>query len=141
VHFEVRWGKNSFQQTYNPELWMAPPEGWGVLVGRITGSPNETLDPVDVYVKNTATGKTHLVRTYGGDPVNSDPYYNENLAIGDLPAGLYKVTFEYKEKDQQAWMDVYPGRITYFSFRGPSGFELGGPSSDQAEPPTPAAAP
>ena len=28
VHFEVRLGYNSFYDTYNPELWMAPPQGW-----------------------------------------------------------------------------------------------------------------
>ena len=134
VHFEVRWGKNSFQQTYNPELWMAPPEGWGVLVGRITDTRNVTLEQLDVLVKNTETGRAHLVRTYGGDPTNTDPYYNENMAIGDLPAGLYKVTFQYKDKDQQAWMNVYPGQVTYFTFRGTAGFQVGMPSSDQAEP-------
>ncbi len=33
LHFEVRLGENTFYSTYNPELWMAPPQGWGVLVG------------------------------------------------------------------------------------------------------------
>ena len=113
---------------------MAPPEGWGVLVGRITDTRNVTLEQLDVLVKNTETGRAHLVRTYGGDPTNTDPYYNENMAIGDLPAGLYKVTFQYKDKDQQAWMNVYPGQVTYFTFRGTAGFQVGMPSSDQAEP-------
>jgi hypothetical protein len=34
-----------------------------------------------------------------GDPTNPDPY-NENMAIGDLPAGLYKVTLQYRDKDK-----------------------------------------
>jgi murein DD-endopeptidase MepM/ murein hydrolase activator NlpD len=133
VHFEVRWGRNSFQSTYNPELWMAPPEGRGVLVGRITDTRNETLDELDVVVRNTATGQGHLVRTYGGEPANPDPYYNENLVIGDLPAGLYKVTFDYKDKEQQEWMNVYPGQVTYFAFRGADGFRLGLPSSPEPD--------
>jgi murein DD-endopeptidase MepM/ murein hydrolase activator NlpD len=141
VHFEVRWGKNTFESTYNPELWMAPPEGRGILVGRITDSHNEPFDQLDVYVRNTTTGQNHLVRTYGGDPTNPDPYYDENLAIGDLPAGLYKVTFEYKDKDQQEWMDVYPGQVTYFTFRGTEGFHVGLPGSSEvlatATPPSP----
>ena len=110
---------------------MAPPEGRGVLVCRITDTRDETLDQLDIYIKNTATGQGHLVRTYGGDPANPDPYYNENMVIGDLPAGLYKVTFEYKEKEQQEWMDVYPGQVTYFTFRGAEGFHVGLPGSPQ----------
>src|SRR5580765_3688687 len=30
LHFEVRLGENTFYRTSNPELWMAPPQGWGV---------------------------------------------------------------------------------------------------------------
>jgi murein DD-endopeptidase MepM/ murein hydrolase activator NlpD len=141
VHFEVRWGRNSFQSTYNPELWMAPPEGRGVLVGRITDTRGNTLDELDVVVRNTATSQGHLVRTYGGEPANPDPYYNENLVIGDLPAGLYKVTFEYKDKEQQEWMYVYPGQVTYFDFRGADGFRLGLPSSPEPDLGRPTAAP
>jgi murein DD-endopeptidase MepM/ murein hydrolase activator NlpD len=133
VHFEVRWGRNSFQSTYNPELWMAPPEGRGVLAGRITDTRNTTLDELDVVVRNTVTGQGHSVRTYGGEPANPDPYYNENLVMGDLPAGLYKVTFDYKDKEQQEWMYVYPGQVTYFAFHGADGFTLGLPSSPEPD--------
>jgi murein DD-endopeptidase MepM/ murein hydrolase activator NlpD len=130
VHFEIRLGEDSFYYTYNPELWMAPPEGWGVLVGRITDTNNATLQQLDVYVKNTISGETRMVKTYGPGPVNHDPVYDENMAIGDLPAGLYKITFNYKGKDQQDWMYIYGGQVTYFTFRGTLGFTV-------APPPTP----
>ena len=99
VHFEVRWGKNSFQQTYNPELWMAPPG----RLGRSGGTHHGLLETSRSRTSWTSMCRiplpeqVHLVRTYGGDPANSDPYYNENMAIGDLPAGLYKVTFQYRK--------------------------------------------
>ena len=109
---------------------MAPPEGWGVLVGRITDTNNATLQQLDVYVRNTTSGETRLVKTYGPGPVNHDPVYNENMVIGDLPAGLYKITFNYKGKDQQDWVYIYGGQVTYFTFRGTLGFTV-------APPPTP----
>jgi murein DD-endopeptidase MepM/ murein hydrolase activator NlpD len=127
VHFEVRWGENSFHYTYNPELWMAPPEGWGVLVGRVTDEHNKTLQQLDVFVQNTQTGPTRLVKTYGSGPTNADPYYNENLVMGDLPAGLYKITLSYDDRDQQEWLSIYPGQVTYFTFKGGQGFSLGPP--------------
>lgn len=130
VHFEIRLGENSFYFTYNPELWIAPPEGWGVLVGRVTDTSNNTLQQLDIFIKNTTTGITRSVKTYGPGPVNHDPVYNENMVIGDLPAGLYKITFNYKGKDQQDWMYIYGGQVTYFTFRGTLGFTI-------APPPTP----
>ena len=130
LHFEVRWGENSFHHTYNPELWMAPPEGWGVLVGHVTDTNNYTLQQLEVFVTNSTTNETRIIRTYGPGPVNHDPYYDENLVLGDLPAGLYKVAFNYKGKDQQDWMYIYPGQVTYFTFRGTLGFTV-------APPPTP----
>jgi murein DD-endopeptidase MepM/ murein hydrolase activator NlpD len=130
VHFEIRLGQNSFYYTYNPELWMAPPEGWGVLVGRMTDTANNTLQQLEVELKNINSGDTFLVKTYGPGPVNHDPVYNENLVIGDLPAGIYKITFNFKSKGQQDWMYIYPGQVTYFTFRGDLGFTV-------ASPPTP----
>ncbi|MCL4529722.1 MAG: M23 family metallopeptidase [Chloroflexi bacterium] len=133
LHFEVRLGENSFHHTYNPELWMAPPEGWGVLVGRITDTSNNTLQQLEVYVSNTTTNETRLIKTYGPGPVNQDPYYKENVVLGDLPAGLYKVAFNYKGKNQQNWMYIYAGQVTYFTFRGTLGFTVAPPPTPQVE--------
>lgn len=127
VHFEVRWSQNSFHDTYNPELWMAPPEGWGVLVGRINDDKKAAVPQLAVDVANTTTGVVRRVNTYGPGPVNPDPYYRENLVLGDLPTGLYKITFRFDDKDQQAWVNIYPGQVTYFIFRGEDGFHVGPP--------------
>ncbi len=127
VHFEVRWGDNSFHHTYNPELWMAPPEGWGVLVGRLADTLDNTLQQVEVTVQDTVSGQSHTVNTYGPGPVNADPYYNENMVLGDLPAGLYKVGFVYAGHAQQEWMYIYAGQVTYFRFEGDHGFQVGPP--------------
>ncbi len=127
VHFEVRWGANSFHHTYNPELWMAPPEGWGMLVARVADAKDNTLQQLEISVENTANGETRVAKTYGPGPVNADPYYRENLVLGDLPAGLYKITFDFKGKPQQDWMYIYAGQVTYFTFHGEDGFQVGLP--------------
>jgi murein DD-endopeptidase MepM/ murein hydrolase activator NlpD len=126
VHFEVRLGTNSFFHTYNPELWMAPPEGWGVLVGSLSDDLQMTLQQLEISVTNTTTNETRVVRTYGPGPVNHDPYYNENMVLGDLAAGLYKVTFNFNGP-QQDWMTIYAGQVTYFTFKGTDGFKIASP--------------
>lgn len=126
VHFEVRFPHNSFFYTYNPELWIAPPQGWGVLVGRMMDEKGELIQQVNVTVTSEATGDVFVVRTYGkGGAVNSDPYYNENLVLGDLPAGIYKISFRYADetKDRQTWVEIFPGQVTYFTFHGTDGYE------------------
>lgn len=65
VHFEVRFPTNSFQNTVNPELWISPPQGWGVLVGRVTDTKDKTLQQVEVTVRSEETDKSNIVKSYG----------------------------------------------------------------------------
>jgi len=123
LHFEVRVGENSFHNTYNPELWLSPPQGWGILVGRLTNEKGEPLHWYHVEVRPEPEGKPlRTVRTYGGGATNPDPYYNENLVLSDLPAGIYKLSMRYDNKKYQFWVEIIPGQVTYFSFRGEDGF-------------------
>ncbi len=43
LHFEVRVGRNTFSGSRNPELWLAPPQGWGILAGRVLGTSGAEL--------------------------------------------------------------------------------------------------
>ena len=122
LHFEVRWGENSFFKTLNPELWMAPPYGRGVLVARLADTHDKPLHWITVLLTSLTRRAVYDVRTYGPRVVNSDPYYQENLVLGDLPADVYKVTFEYESQKQQYWVRILPGRVTYFRFQGSKGF-------------------
>jgi murein DD-endopeptidase MepM/ murein hydrolase activator NlpD len=125
LHFEVRLGANTFYNTSNPELWMAPPQGWGVLVGRLTDEEGKLLHQFLVEVRPMPSEvPLRKVLTYAEGPVNGDEYYQENLALSDLPAGLYKIAFKYKDKDLQFWADIYPGQVTYFTFTDEDGFQV-----------------
>ncbi|HLO28907.1 MAG TPA: M23 family metallopeptidase [Anaerolineales bacterium] len=125
LHFEVRVGADTFYRTYNPELWMAPPQGWGVLVGRLTDEDGNLLHqfPVDVRPLPSKV-PLRTVKTYAEGAANSDPYYQENLVLSDLPAGLYKLLINYKDKDIQFWVNIYPGQVTYFTFTDKDGFRV-----------------
>lgn len=129
LHFEVRMGDNTFFRTYNPELWTAPPQGWGILVGRLTDDKGGWLYqlPVDVRPMPSEVPLRKVI-TYAKGAVNADPYYQENLVLSDLPAGLYKIAFEYEERRLQFWVDIYPGQITYFTYNVEDGFQLLSPS-------------
>lgn len=130
LHYEVRMERNSYFTTYNPELWLAPPQGWGVLVGTLLNTNGSFLNQQDVYVRNKETRQRWVVRSYGNLAVNPDPYYGENLVLSDLPAGVYEITIDYQEETYHQEITIRPGAISYFLFRGKLSF-------DTALPPTP----
>lgn len=131
LHFEVRVEYNTFHHTLNPELWLAPPEGFGVLVGQLLQANGEPIRTYPVRVISEETGRVREVRTYGTGATNPDPNYQENMVLSDLPAGLYRVSLIINEREQQFWVTILPGQVTYFTYRVGRGFKL-------SLPPTPA---
>jgi murein DD-endopeptidase MepM/ murein hydrolase activator NlpD len=124
LHFEVRLGENDFWKTRNPELWMSPPQGYGVLVGRVMSTYGQRLDSYYVFLKSLDTEKQYTVMTYGPQVVNSDSYYNENVVMGNLPAGVYELNIPYGALNRKANIQILPGQVTYFSFFGYSGYDF-----------------
>jgi murein DD-endopeptidase MepM/ murein hydrolase activator NlpD len=128
LHFEVRMGKNDFFTTRNPELWLAPPQGWGVLVGRIMTAGGNTIPQQPVIVRSKSSGQKWEAKTYGKESINSDPVYKENLVISDLPAGLYELKIPYLGKDFLQDIEILPGLVTYITFRGWHGISFDPPN-------------
>jgi murein DD-endopeptidase MepM/ murein hydrolase activator NlpD len=119
LHFEVRVGEDSFYATRNPVLWMVPAQGYGVLVGRVTADYGSTLKDHLVTVTNIQTQKYWKVYTYASDAtIHSDTYYNENVALGNLPAGVYQISIIFDGMYNQVNIQILPGQVTYFTFNG-----------------------
>ena len=127
LHFEVRIDSNSFFSTRNPELWLAPPQGWGVLVGRVMNKNGSLQTKKDVTVRSKSNNQKWTVITYGKHTVNSDEFLNENLVLSDLPSGEYELIIDYLEVRYISNIEIHPGAITYFSYRGEDGFDLSPP--------------
>lgn len=124
LHFEVRVGESNFFRTLNPELWLVPPQGWGVVAARIMDTAGQFYADEILIIKSRKTGQVWKAIPYAGGAVNSDPYYLENMVISDLPAGLYDVTISYAASFYYLTFEIFPGRVTYFTFQGREGFSL-----------------
>ena len=133
LHFEVRLEENSFFWTRNPELWLVPPEGMGILVGTLRNTNGSYLTSQGVNVINRHTNQKWTVNSYGGTTVRSDDYYNENMVLSDLPAGEYEISIDYLTNTYTLVTEIHPGAITYFSFRGDQGFNSNSPATPAAE--------
>jgi murein DD-endopeptidase MepM/ murein hydrolase activator NlpD len=113
LHFEVRIGEDSFYNSRNPELWLVPPEGYGVLAGRI-----ESVDswPMVEYpfTLRTLDGKHEWkLLTYVGNVTHPDDIYQENFAVGDLPAGTYVIDAWVWWRRYYFTVDISPGQTTF----------------------------
>jgi murein DD-endopeptidase MepM/ murein hydrolase activator NlpD len=130
LHFEVRLGDNLFTAARNPELWIAPPQGMGLLVGRVLEADGDRAMGVPVSIRSLEGKGNYDVISYAEASVNSDEYYQENLVLGDLPAGRYVMVIDYDINVIRTEITIYPGQVTFFTFRGRQGivFDLPTPT-------------
>jgi hypothetical protein len=125
LHFEVRLGENRYFSTRNPELWIVPPEGWGVLAGRIENTYGRLLLEQLLQITSLETGQRWDVWSYADEAtLHPDGYYNENFAISDLPAGPYEVQINFAGRTYAAQFYLEPGLVNYIEFHGRNGFNV-----------------
>jgi murein DD-endopeptidase MepM/ murein hydrolase activator NlpD len=113
LHFEVRVGENRYRSTRNPELWLAPPTGWGVLAGRLVDRSDTPIPAVEIHVISRDTGREWIIFSYEELIANSDDLYRENFVLSDLPAGRYFVSAAIAETTISGEFDILPGRTTF----------------------------
>jgi hypothetical protein len=128
LHFEVRLGENTYESVRNPELWLAPrrDEGGqplGGIAGRVVDPQgNEVVISGGIVLQRLPEGPqgSHDLEfytlSYEEPALIGAPPFEESFAIGDLPAGLYRVTFA-RQGVQQFLVEVAPGHLTVVTLR------------------------
>jgi hypothetical protein len=123
LHFEVRVEDEESGRVQNPELWLVPPVGSGVLAGRIKNDFGYFISAQPLSIKSLETEKTYQVISYAPvKNVYSDDFFNENFVIGDIPAGLYQISMLYKGKWYRYEITISPGTVNFVFFNGKKGF-------------------
>ncbi|MBL8162982.1 MAG: peptidoglycan DD-metalloendopeptidase family protein, partial [Anaerolineae bacterium] len=118
VHFEVRLGENKYRATYNPLLWMVPYVAHGVIAGRVTGPRGDLLQDHTVTIRDRRTGlvvqsTTTYIFLDNGSDVNSDPLWQENFVVGDIPVGRYEVVTTIDGQRVSRIVDVLEGMTSF----------------------------
>lgn len=114
LHFEVRVGENGYNFARNPVLWMAPYVGTGVIAGRVTFASGSPIHDAPITVIDLDTGRVvYRQGTYAGPGAEPDPAWNENFAIGDVPAGRYLVTSYFGSTTFSGEVTVVPGATSW----------------------------
>ncbi len=111
LHFEVRLGQaTDYHAAVNPELWMQPRAGEGVLVISVLDSRTRAFRPARLTVQTQ--GRTYFLRTYEA----IFPQAHENAALGDLPEGEYRVVCQAGAGLHERRVEVKSGKLTRVIF-------------------------
>lgn len=120
LHFEIRRGANDYFATRNPELWLAPPEGMGVLAGRIVDGRGSLVKGL-VNVQRMENGTFNPLSvgwaaTYAPTGVNGDDALQETFALGEIPAGEYRLSLVHYGILYEQVVKIEAGRLTFVNF-------------------------
>jgi len=90
LHFEVRVDDPfDYTLTRNPELWLQHYVDHGLIAGFVHDAEGNSVMGQRLVVRSDTVNRE--IFTYGSDRVNSDPVWQENFTVGDLPADDYEI--------------------------------------------------
>ena len=103
----------------NPELWIEPIPGTGMIAGQVWDSAGKPVPQARIYglVKpEPRETPFSFIETYG--PRNhSDPVYKEHFGISDVTPGTYVLGVEIDGRRVFRQVKVEAGKLTWVEFR------------------------
>jgi hypothetical protein len=105
--------------TTNPELWIEPLPGTGIVAGQVWDGAGEPVQQARIYgLEKGEPQETpfSFVETYG-DRTRGTPAYREHFAVSDVPPGDYVLTVDIDGALVARRVVVDPGKLTWVEFR------------------------
>ena len=105
--------------TRNPELWIEPLPGTGVVAGQVWDDRGRQVPQARIYglVKPEPQETPFSYAETYGDRAHSDPAYGEHFAVGDVPAGEYDLGVTIGGRKVVRHVLVEEGKLTWVEFR------------------------
>ena len=122
LHFEVRvTDAYGYSATRNPELWLRPHPGRGLIAGQVLDEGGQALSEVRVilYPAGDAEQLRREGWTYAGQGVNGDDELLENTVWGDVPAGEWAVVAYLPGQRWRQKVMVRSGEISWVCLHSP----------------------
>jgi Peptidase family M23 len=105
--------------TTNPELWIQPLPGTGIVAGQVFDSAGQPIPQARVYglTKEEPRETPYSFAETYGNRAHPHPAYGEHFAVGDVPPGEYVLGVEIAGKKELRRIRVEAGRLTWVEFR------------------------
>lgn len=115
LHLEIRVGANTFGATRNPALWLTPPQGTGVIAGRLVDPEGHAWQGTTITLIDRS-GQSDFIYTtsYLDDPahiIRPDPALGENFVFGPVPIGAYDVYAKVQGVEYRRVIEVSDGQM------------------------------
>jgi len=121
LHFEMRVGENTYQNSVNPYLWLKPAPGEGVVAVRLVTADGRSWPGARLTLARFEDGRAvwgRLIETYlDNENIGPDPSWGENGAMGDVPAGYYVLIGNVNGESVRAEFFVRDGQTTFVEIR------------------------
>jgi hypothetical protein len=104
--------------TVNPELWLEPLPGTGIVAGRVQNAAGQPVRGARVYGlvwPYPSETPFSFAETYG-DRARPDPAHGEHFAVGDVPAGDYSLGVDIDGVRVWRRVRVEAGKLTFVVF-------------------------
>ncbi len=119
LHLEVRLGENSYLATQNPDLWVRPDPGYGIIAGRVIDADGFYV-PQQLMVLSRAATPDKFWRqtwTYPDHRYTPDPGLGETFTFADVKAGEYIVKTSFDGHNFSVPVTVRDGEISFVEIR------------------------
>ena len=105
--------------TTNPELWIEPLTGTGLVAGQVLDAGGQPVQQARVYglsKPDPVETPFSFAETYG-DKAHPHPLYGENFAVSDVPPGNYILGADIGGKKITRSVTVEAGKLTWVVFK------------------------
>jgi hypothetical protein len=105
--------------TVNPELWIEPLPGTGIVAGRVWDREGRPVAGARIYglVKPEPQETPFAFAETYGSRNRPDPAYGEHFAVGDVPPGEYVLGVEIDGRKLFRRVVVEAGKVSWVEFR------------------------
>ena len=120
LHLEVRVRENTYLATQNPDLWVRPDRGYGVIAGRVV-DVNGFYVPQQLITLHRAETPDRFwrqTRTYPDNRYTFDPDLGETFTFADVPVGDYLVKTGFDRRVYSLPISVREGETTFILIEG-----------------------
>lgn len=103
----------------NPELWIEPLPGTGIIAGRVLDGAGHAVSGARIYgLEKPEPRETPFsyIETYG-EQAHPHPLYGEQFAVSDVPPGTYVLGTEIEGIKVFRRVVVQPGLLTWVVFK------------------------
>ncbi len=122
LHLEVRLGENSYLATQNPDLWVRPDPGYGIIAGRVVDADGFYVPQQLITLHRAATPAKFWRQTwtYPDHRYTFDPDLGETFTFADVKAGEYMVKTSFDGHNFSMPVTVRDGEVSFVLIEGQS---------------------